>query len=82
MKLLKLALAGALAAISFNAVNAAVVLTLDNPTVASDPAYTMTLTFEETTRADEVKVTLKAVDVGTHYVDGFALNLPEGLNYN
>ena len=82
MKLLKLALAGALAAISFNAVNAAVVLTLDQAFVTTDPSYTMTLTFEETTRADEVKVTFKAVNVGSHYVDGFALNLPEGLNYN
>ena len=81
MKVLKLALAGALAAISFDAVNAATVLVLDQPHVASDPSYTMTLTFEETTRANEVKVTFKAVDVGTHYVDGLALNLPEGLNY-
>ncbi len=81
MKVLKLALAGALAAISFNAVNAATVLVLDQPHVASDPSYTMTLTFEETTRANEVKVTFKAVNVGTHYVDGLALNLPENLNY-
>ena len=81
MKVLKLALAGALAAISFNAVNAATVLILDQPHVTSDPSYTMTLTFEETNRANEVKVTFKAVDVGNHYVDGVALNLPEGLNY-
>lgn len=82
MKLLKVLLTGALAAMTFSMAHGAVTLTLDNPTVASDPAYTMTLTFEETTRADEVKVTFKAVDVGSHYVDGFALNLPEGLNYN
>ena len=81
MKVLKLALAGALAAISFNAANAATVLVLDKPHVTSDPSYTMTLTFEETTRANEVKVTFKAVNVGTHYVDGLALNLPENLNY-
>ncbi len=81
MKVLKLALAGALAAISFNAANAATVLVLDQPHVTSDPSYTMTLTFEETTRANEVKVTFKAVNVGTHYVDGLALNLPENLNY-
>jgi len=81
MKVLKLALVGALAAISFNTSNAATVLVLDNPHVASDPAYEMTLTFEDTTRANEVKVTFKAVNVGSHYVDGLALNLPEGLNY-
>ena len=81
MKVLKLALAGALAAISFNVSNAATVLILDQPHVTSDPSYTMTLTFEETTRANEVKVTFKAVNVGTHYVDGLALNLPEGINY-
>lgn len=81
MKVLKLALAGALAAISFNAANAATVLILDQPHVTSDPSYTMTLTFEETTRANEVKVTFKAVNVGIHYVDGLALNLPENLNY-
>ena len=81
MKVLKLALAGALAAISFNVANAATVLVLDQPHVTSDPSYTMTLTFEETTRANEVKVTFKAVNVGTHYVDAVALNLPENLNY-
>lgn len=81
MKVLKLALVGALAAISFNTANAATVLVLDQPHVTSDPAYTMTLTFEETTRANEVKVTFKAVNVGSHYVDGVALNLPEGISY-
>lgn len=81
MKVLKLALVGALAAIPFEVANAATVLILDQPHVTSDPSYTMTLTFEETTRANEVKVTFKAVNVGTHYVDGLALNLPEGLNY-
>ncbi len=81
MKVLKLALVGALAAIPFNTANAATVLVLDQPHVTSDPAYTMTLTFEETSRANEVKVTFKAVNVGTHYVDGVALNLPEGINY-
>jgi len=81
MKVLKLALVGALAAISFHAVNAATVIVLDKPHVTSDPAYTMTLTFEETTRANEVKVTFKAVNVGTHYVDAVALNLPEGISY-
>ncbi len=81
MKVLKLLLAGALAAISFNVLNAATVLVLDQPHVTSDPSYEMTLTFEETTRANEVKVTFKAVNVGSHYVDGVALNLPEGINY-
>jgi MYXO-CTERM domain-containing protein len=81
MKVLKLALVGALGAIPFNTANAATVLILDQPHVTSDPAYTMTLTFEETSRVNEVKVTFKAVNVGTHYVDGLALNLPEGINY-
>jgi hypothetical protein len=81
MKPLNLLLTGALAAATFTASQAAVTLTLDNAFVASDPDYTMTLTFEETNRANEVKVTFKAVDVGSHYVDGVALNLPEGLNY-
>ena len=82
MKPLKTVLVGALAATAFTAAEAAVTLTLDNPYVATDPAYSMTLTFEETTRANEVKVTFKAVNIGNHYVDGVAFNLPEGVNFN
>ena len=80
-KPLNLLLIGAIAAATFTSVEAAVTLTLDDAFTANDPDYTMTLTFEETTRANEVKVTFKAVDVGNDYVDGVALNLPEGLNY-
>lgn len=80
-KPLNLLLTGAIAAATFTSAKAAVTLTLDDAFVANDPDYTMTLTFEETNRANEVKVTFKAVDVGNHYVDGVALNLPEGLNY-
>ena len=59
-KPLNLLLTGAIAAATFTSAKAAVTLTLDDAFVANDPDYTMTLTFEETNRANEVKVTFKA----------------------
>ena len=90
MKVLKLALAGALAAISFNAVNAATVLTVDKVYTGATPSadapwVTITATTVDTRAngalADVVNINILASpDVtGTEFISKLALTLNVGL---